>query len=69
MKKSWSPGKLRGKIIEKCGAQYKFARRLNIVETDISAVIHGRKVLDGPTKSKWAKALGCEVEEIFGDAA
>jgi len=60
--------KLKGKIIERFGAQYKFARALNIVETDISAVIRGRKVLAGPAKEKWARSLGCESEEIFGDA-
>jgi len=60
--------KLKGKIIEKFEAQYKFARRLGIAETDISAVIRGRKVLDDNTQGKWAKALGCEAEDIFGGA-
>ena len=57
--------KLKSKIVEKDGAQRRFAFRMGLDDTFVSKVIRGYRTLDSETRELWAKALGCEVDDIF----
>jgi hypothetical protein len=57
--------KLKARIIEQFGAQYRFARELNVQETEISAVIRGHKDLEPEKRRKWARVLKCDERDIF----
>jgi transcriptional regulator with XRE-family HTH domain len=59
--------KLKEKIVDTCGAQADFARLMKLDDTYVSKVIRGRRFLDETTKEAWAKALGCEVWDLWGD--
>ena len=56
---------LKGKIVEKYGTQADFAQEIKQHETVVSRVVRDRKTLPHAVKVKWAKALGCSVEEVF----
>lgn len=57
--------KLKAKIIEKYGGQWKFAPKVGEHESAVSKIVRGRKHLSQEKKEKWAKVLDCDVEEIF----
>lgn len=57
--------KLKGKIIEKYGKQWMFAKEVGVDETLVSRVITGARDLPSDKQSKWAKKLNCTVKEIF----
>ena len=59
---------LKAQIIRVYGAQYKFARALDIQETIVSAVIRGRRELDPGSQKQWARLLKSDVGELFPDA-
>lgn len=56
---------LKAQIVKKYGAQYKFARALDIQETIVRPVIQGRKALDDRGQKHWAKVLKCKPQDIF----
>ena len=58
--------KLKEQIYDKLNSQINFSRVLGITDTKVSKVIKGHTKLDPKTQTKWAKALGCSREEIFG---
>ena len=60
--------KLKAKIIERFGYQWKFAQFLEIDETIISRVLRGGRKLNNEQRQRWADALGCPVKELFPDA-
>lgn len=59
---------LQVKIKEKYRRQYVFAGKVGRSDSFVSQVISGRKELEKKEKSKWAKALGCKVSDIFPEA-
>ena len=59
--------RLKAKIIEKYGTQADFAQEIDTDETIISRVVRGRRKLDSNKKYVWAKALRCQLKEIFID--
>ena len=58
--------KLKSRIIEKFGTQTSFARRVKETETAVSRVVQGHNELPEDRKRKWARALGANVDELFG---
>jgi hypothetical protein len=61
--------KLKLKIIEKYGGQWRFAPAVDEHESVISKVIRGRKELSNEKKRIWAKALECRVRDIFNGSS
>ena len=57
--------KLKLKIIEKYGGQWRFAAAVGEHESTVSKIIRGQKDLPENKRSIWSKALGCKPEEIF----
>ena len=57
--------KLKGKIIEKFGTQFEFAKVINEHESNISRIILGRRQLSEKDKKVWANVLGGEVKYLF----
>ena len=57
--------KLKGKIIEKYGKQWMFAKEIGVDETFVSRVITGARDLPLDKQSQWADKLNCNVKEIF----
>lgn len=57
--------KLKGKIVEKFGTQFEFAKIVNEHESNISRVIRGRRELCEEDKKVWAVVLGAEVKDLF----
>lgn len=57
--------KLKGKIIERFGSQFEFARKIAAHEADVSRVIRGRKDLSQDERDRWAKILQCKPADIF----
>ena len=57
--------KLKAKIIELYGCQADFAIELNIDESYISRIIHGRRHLSDEEKERWAKLLKCNMQDLF----
>ena len=57
--------KLKGKIVEKYGTQADFAQAIKEDEAKVSRVVRNRRVLDLPSRRKWANLLKCDIEEIF----
>ncbi len=57
--------KLKLKIIEKFGGQWRFAQAVNEHECIVSKIVRNRKELSHEKKLTWAKVLGCRVGEIF----
>jgi len=58
---------LKLKIYEKYPNQYDFSKVVDVSESKLSMVIHGRVELPDDQKEKWAKKLGAKTEEIFAD--
>lgn len=56
---------LKGKIVEKFGSQFEFARIIGAHEADVSRVIHGRRDLDQDSQEKWAEVLGDDPQRLF----
>lgn len=57
--------KLLLKIIEFHGKQWRFAHAINEHESIVSKVVRQKIELSDGKKQIWAKALNCEVAEIF----
>jgi hypothetical protein len=60
---------LKMEILKKFPSQADFADRVKSREPIVSRVIRNRQKLSAKSQARWAKALGCSVEDIFGDAA
>ncbi len=60
--------KLKFKILEKFGRQYRFARTLGIDDAIVSKAVTGQKQPTEANKLKMADALDCSVEDIFPTA-
>ncbi len=56
---------LKGRIVANYGSQADFAQKLQIDETVVSRVLHGRKKLPKEERHRWAKALNCQPQELF----
>lgn len=59
---------LKARIIEHYGGQWKFAQKLDVHESYISAIVRGRRNPSDATKAEIAKMLRSEVKELFPDA-
>ena len=57
--------RLKFKIIEKFGTQADFAYEIKSHEETVSRVVNARRTLSAKKQEQWAKALGCEVKDIF----
>jgi plasmid maintenance system antidote protein VapI len=57
--------KLKGKIIEKFGTQWKFAHSLGTHEHVVSQVIQGKRSLTVEDQKRWAEKLGDKEERLF----
>ena len=57
--------KLKFKIIEKFGTQYKFAKAVSRDETYISKIIRGARSLSEDEALEWAKVLGCNIKDVL----
>jgi len=57
--------KLKAKIFEVDGHQWKFAHRVGVHEAYVSHIINRRRELSPQKQAQWAKALGVKPEEIF----
>ena len=58
--------KLKAKIIENYGHQWRFAAAADVPESLVSKILNGRRELSAENKRIWAKALKCKVSDIFG---
>ena len=58
---------LKAKIVERYGTQADFAEAIDTDETIISRIIRGRRQLNSEKQLIWAKALGCQPEDMFDD--
>ena len=58
--------KLKAKIIENYGHQWKFAAAAGVPESIVSKILNGRRELSVEDKRIWAKQLKCKVSDIFG---
>ncbi len=57
---------LKGRIVEKFGSQFEFARAIGEHESVVSRVVRGRLPLDPEKQKKWAGVLDVpEPEKIF----
>jgi plasmid maintenance system antidote protein VapI len=59
--------KLKAKIIEEFGHQWRFAHEIGCHEAMVSAVIRGNRHLSTEERQRWAQVLDCPVKEIFPD--
>ena len=59
--------KLKSSIIAKHGSQGDFSQEIGVAECIISRVVNNRHSLDEPERERWAKSLGVEVHELFGE--
>lgn len=57
--------KLKKQISDKFRHQWRFAAELRIQEATVSKVISGRVKLNDEKQKLWAKALDCDVADIF----
>jgi plasmid maintenance system antidote protein VapI len=57
--------KLKGRIVERFGSQYEFARAVHEHESNVSKVIRGRRELGEKDKKLWATVLGEEPADLF----
>lgn len=57
--------KLKAKIIEKYGSQFKFAQVINEHESNVSRVVRNRRKLAPEAEKRWAKKLGCKPQDVF----
>lgn len=61
---------LKGQIVKKHGAMWKFARVIDKPGPVVSAVVNGRRKLSQEEKQSWCELLGvANVEALFGDEA
>jgi hypothetical protein len=60
---------LKMEILKKFPSQADFADKVESREPIVSRVVRGRQKLSAKSQARWAKALGCNVEDIFTDAA
>lgn len=58
---------LKGKIVERYGSQFEFARSIGEHESVVSRVIRGRHTLAVHERVKWAKALGCDDADVISE--
>lgn len=57
---------LKGKIVEKFGSQFEFARFIGEHESIVSRVLRGHHTLAVRDRVKWAQALGYDdAEKLF----
>ena len=57
---------LKGKIVERFGTQFEFARAIGEHESIVSRVIRGRHIMTVDCRKKWAQALGCnDADSLF----
>jgi plasmid maintenance system antidote protein VapI len=59
--------KLKAKIVEEFGHQWRFAHEIGCHEATVSAVIRGNRSLSADEQQRWAEALKCCPKELFGD--
>ena len=59
--------KLKGAIVIKYGSQANFASTICVHEPIVSRVITGRHILGKAERNRWAKLLGVEAAELFGE--
>ena len=59
--------KLKAVIIEKFGSQSNFSQEIKVREPVISRVINNRHSLSQEERERWAKMLGVEATELFGE--
>jgi hypothetical protein len=57
--------KLKAKIIEAYGAQYRFALAAGVSDATVSRVINGAKFLSKEEKQMWSRLINCNQEELF----
>lgn len=55
--------KLKGRIVERCGTQYAFARKINRSKAYVTNVLHNKTALDVNDVVTWAAALDIEPEQ------
>ena len=58
---------LKAKIVERFGTQADFSEAIKMHESDVSRIVRGRKILTLETQRKWASALGCTHQKVFGN--
>ena len=58
--------KLKAKIIEHYGHQWRFAAAAGVPESLVSKILNGRFELSDENKRIWAKFLKCKASDIFG---
>lgn len=58
--------KLKGRIIEKFGTQWGFAKAVDAREAFISKIVRGHRKLADAEQKMWAQTLEAEVQELFG---
>ena len=56
--------RLKAAIVREFGAQYKFARALNIQETIVSRVVCGHMALSNRKQKIWARVLNEDEDDI-----
>lgn len=56
--------KLKGRIIEKYGSQYEFAKKIGRTQAFISKVLNGRTMLNQKDIIDWAEALEITIDNI-----
>jgi hypothetical protein len=59
--------RLKAKIVRKYGTQWDFGQAIGEHHTVVSQVVRGRRNLSDVKKVEWARALGCQPEDIFPD--
>ena len=61
----YETAKLRGRIVEKCGSQAKFAEKADCSLSYLSQYLNGKKKLKQPTMDKWIEVLDIPPTEIY----
>lgn len=59
--------KLKEQILKRYGSQADFAIRIKEHEAVVSRAVRGRYDPPADKKEKWARALNCDVKEVFGN--
>lgn len=55
----------RVKIKKKFGFQWKFAKKAGIHESEVSAILSGRRALSDERRETWARLLQCKKEDVL----
>ena len=58
---------LKSKIFLKHGTQDNFANKVDERPSVVSKVVNGKRKISIEKKRRWARALGCEVSEVFNE--